>query len=81
MAILTFTEEGNTTEYAMLHPPDVVEKYAIDAIRGVVGNSKAKGQGAAMLVAMLALPVALRIWKLGQTGGWRLSTIRQVSFW
>ena len=42
MAILTFTGEDNTTEFKKLHPPDVVEKYAADAIRCVVGNGKAK---------------------------------------
>ena len=36
----------------MIHPPDVVEKYAPDAIIGFVGNGKAKG------AAQSALPVA-----------------------
>ena len=45
LAILTFTGEDNTTEFAMLHSPDVVEKYATDAIRGVVGNGKSNRPG------------------------------------
>ena len=45
MAILTFTGEDNTTEFAMLHPPDVVEKYATDAISVMSASGKAKKPG------------------------------------
>ena len=41
-AILAFAGEDATTEFDMIHPPDVVEKYAPDAIMGVVGNGKAR---------------------------------------
>ena len=39
----------------MIHHPDVVEKYATDAIRGVVSNGKEKRAKGA---AKLAMPVA-----------------------
>ena len=42
LAILTFASEDATAEFDMIHPPDVVEKYAPDAIFGVVGSGKAK---------------------------------------
>ena len=38
LAILTFAGKDATTEFDMIHTPDVVEKYAPDAIMGVVGN-------------------------------------------
>ena len=42
LAILTFAGEDNTTEYAMLHPPDVVEKNAADAIRVLSAMARRK---------------------------------------
>ena len=55
LAVLTFAGNDATAEFDMIHPPDVVEKYAPDAITGVVGNGKAKKAKGA---AKSALPVA-----------------------
>merc|ERR1719437_351356 len=38
LAILTFAGKDATAEFDMIHPPDVVGKYAPDAIIGVVGG-------------------------------------------
>merc|ERR1712241_739953 len=37
LAILTFAGKDATAEFDMIHPPDVVGKYAPDAIIGTVG--------------------------------------------
>merc|ERR1712216_1050885 len=37
LAILTFAGKDATEEFNMIHPPDVVGKYAPDAVIGVVG--------------------------------------------
>merc|ERR1711985_46153 len=36
LAILTFAGKDATAEFDMIHPPDVVEKYAPDAVIGTV---------------------------------------------
>merc|ERR1739844_548881 len=41
LAILTFAGKDATAEFDMIHPPDVVGKYAPDAIIGAVGATKA----------------------------------------
>merc|ERR1712136_679004 len=38
LAVLTFAGKDATAEFDMIHPPDVVEKYAPDAITGVLGD-------------------------------------------
>merc|ERR1740115_344306 len=38
LAILTFAGKDATEEFNMIHPPDVVGKYAPDAIIGVLGG-------------------------------------------
>jgi len=38
LAILTFAGKDATAEFDMIHPPDVVGKYAPDAIIGVLGT-------------------------------------------
>merc|ERR1711937_804195 len=38
LAILTFAGKDATEEFNMIHPPDVIPKYAPDAIIGVVGD-------------------------------------------
>jgi len=43
LAILTFAGKDATEEFDMIHPPDVVGKYAPDAIIGALGSAKAKG--------------------------------------
>ena len=51
LAVLTLTGKHATAEFDMIHPPDVVEKCAPDAIFGVVGSGKAKkGQGSCEVV-------------------------------
>ena len=42
LALLTFAGKDATAEFGMIHPVDVVEKYAPDAVLGVVGSDKAK---------------------------------------
>merc|ERR1719436_1850340 len=41
LAILTFAGKDATEEFNMIHPPDVIGKYAPDAIIGTVGAAKA----------------------------------------
>merc|ERR1711998_223948 len=41
LAILTFAGKDATEEFDMIHPPDVIGKYAPDAIIGVVGEAPA----------------------------------------
>ena len=55
MAILTFGGKDAAAEFNMVQPPDVVEKYAPDAIFGVLGSGKPKKAKGA---AKSALPVA-----------------------
>merc|ERR1719313_2424503 len=38
LAILTFAGKDATAEFDMIHPPDVVDKYAPDAVIGNVGG-------------------------------------------
>mmetsp|Transcript_44022 Transcript_44022/g.108446 ORF Transcript_44022/g.108446 Transcript_44022/m.108446 type:complete len:965 (-) Transcript_44022:216-3110(-) len=46
LAILTFAGKDASAEFDMIHPPDVVQKYAPDAVIGVVGNGSAPAAGA-----------------------------------
>merc|ERR1719469_1781796 len=55
LAILTFAGKDATEEFNMIHPPDVVEKYAPDAVIGVVGEGIAASAGASA-GAVSALP-------------------------
>merc|ERR1711971_9844 len=41
LAILTFAGKDATEEFNMIHPPDVIGKYAPDAIIGSLGAAKA----------------------------------------
>jgi len=43
LAILTFAGKDATEEFNMIHPPDVIPKYAPDAIIGMVGAAPAAG--------------------------------------
>merc|ERR1712146_718978 len=38
LAILTFAGKDATEEFDMIHPPDVIEKYASDAVIGMLGE-------------------------------------------
>merc|ERR1719210_177533 len=39
LAILTFAGKDATAEFDMIHPPDVISKYAPDAVIGVLGGA------------------------------------------
>merc|ERR1719188_2254299 len=41
LAILTFAGKDATAEFDMIHPPDVVDKYAPDAVIGTLGAASA----------------------------------------
>merc|ERR1719343_1987389 len=43
LAILTFAGKDATEEFDMIHPPDVIGKYAPDAVIGVVGTGAPAG--------------------------------------
>merc|ERR1719329_65738 len=45
LAILTFAGKDATEEFNMIHPPDVVGKYAPDAIIGEIGSGAGGGGG------------------------------------
>merc|ERR1719230_1992285 len=59
LAILTFAGKDASEEFNMIHPPDVISKYAPDAVIGAVGagapkkakKAKKGGAGAAVAVA------------------------------
>merc|ERR1712113_658612 len=38
LAILTFAGKDASAEFDMIHPPDVIEKYAPDAVIGALGG-------------------------------------------
>jgi len=46
LAILTFAGKDATEEFNMIHPPDVIGKYAPDAVIGMVGADVPAGAGA-----------------------------------
>ena len=59
----------------MIHPPYAVEKYAPDAIMGVVGNGKAKkAKGAAKSALPVATDKGDPIANLEAWGDWRMET-------
>merc|ERR1719401_891106 len=42
LAILTFAGKDATAEFDMIHPPDVIEKYAPDSVIGALGGAAAE---------------------------------------
>merc|ERR1712127_548646 len=46
LAILTFAGKDATEEFNMIHPPDVIPKYAPDSIIGKLGDGSAAPAGA-----------------------------------
>ena len=67
----------------MIHPTDVVEKYAPDAVIGVVGSGKAKkikGGGKPASVATDKGDPGANL-EAGAAGEWRLSTARPECCW
>jgi flavocytochrome c len=51
LAILTFAGKDATEEFNMIHPPDVIPKYAPDAIIGMVGSGAPAGGATAPAAA------------------------------
>jgi len=51
LAILTFAGKDASEEFDMIHPPDVIDKYAPDAIIGMVGSGAAGASPAAPAAA------------------------------
>merc|ERR1719336_1418724 len=49
LAILTFAGKDATEEFNMIHPPDVIPKYAPDAVIGVIGSGGGEGGGEVQL--------------------------------
>merc|ERR1711981_639475 len=47
LAILTFGGKDATEEFNMIHPPDVIGKYAPDSVIGMVGTAAAAAPAAA----------------------------------
>merc|ERR1712241_1025363 len=45
LAILTFAGRDASEEFNMIHPPDVIPKYAPDAVIGVIGSGGGGGGG------------------------------------
>merc|ERR1711963_499858 len=45
LAILTFAGKDATAEFDMIHPPDVIEKYAPDAVIGKIGGGGGGDEG------------------------------------
>merc|ERR1719174_1840365 len=43
LAILTFAGKDATAEFDMIHPPDVIEKYAPNAVIGMLGGAPDQG--------------------------------------
>ena len=60
-----------------------MDKYAPDAVIGVVGTGKAKKVKGAAKSCPVATDKgdAVANWERGETGGWRVSTIFQESSW
>merc|ERR1719329_233528 len=56
LAILTFAGKDASEEFDMIHPPDVIGKYAPDAVIGVLGGGGGGGGGGAVAAAAPALP-------------------------
>merc|ERR1719218_284157 len=46
LAIMTFAGKDATEEFDMIHPPDVIEKYAPNAVIGMVGEGGAAAPAA-----------------------------------
>lgn len=47
LAILTFAGKDASAEFDMIHPPDVIQKYAADCIIGAIGGAAVASVGAA----------------------------------
>merc|ERR1719282_1190232 len=66
LAILTFAGRDASEEFNMIHPPDVIPKYAPDAVIGKVGSGGGGGGAAAVAAPAAAGGAAAPL--LAQTG-------------
>merc|ERR1719503_259851 len=62
LAILTFAGKDATEEFNMIHPPDVIGKYAPDAVIGAIGSGGGGGGG----VQAAALPPGMSAYTLDE---------------
>jgi flavocytochrome c len=65
LAILTFAGKDATEEFNMIHPPDVIGKYAPDAVIGMLGSGGGGGGGSAP-AAQPALPPGMSYYTLDE---------------
>merc|ERR1712203_359221 len=65
LAILTFAGKDATEEFNMIHPPDVIPKYAPDAVIGSIGGGGG-GDGGGVVVANL--PPGMSAYTLEEVG-------------
>lgn len=56
LAILTFAGKDATEEFNMIHPPDVIPKYAPQAVIGMVGSASVPAAGGLPATPLLAKP-------------------------
>merc|ERR1719450_1615445 len=65
LAILTFAGKDATEEFNMIHPPDVIPKYAPDAVIGRIGGGGGGGDGGA---AVVDLPPGMSAYTMEEVG-------------
>merc|ERR1719262_1139809 len=70
LAILTFAGKDASEEFNMIHPPDVVGKYAPDALIGNLGAGKAKKEKKAKAAGGAAAAAVAAPAKKGPAGPW-----------
>jgi flavocytochrome c len=71
LAIMTFAGKDASEEFDMIHPPDVIEKYAPDAIIGMVGEGGGDdGEAAAAPAASGGASAPLLAKKVGGGRAW-----------
>merc|ERR1712012_123224 len=73
LAILTFAGKDATEEFNMIHPPDVIPKYAPDAIIGAVGTGAAPKKASKKTGATAATAAAPLLASGGKSKNWAKS--------
>merc|ERR1719469_1532748 len=66
LAILTFGGKDATEEFNMIHPPDVIPKYAPDVVIGKIGSGGGGGGGGGGGAALPALPAGQSYYPLSE---------------
>merc|ERR1719203_810684 len=64
LAILTFAGKDATEEFNMIHPPDVIGKYAPDAVIGMLGGSGGGAGGGGGGAAVPQLPPGMSAYSM-----------------